>query len=91
MQKENANFCEYWHGNNNAFRPTHKTSGSEAKAKLNALFGHSDDNAPGDSEHGADADAEETTQQVNAEPRLSAEEKAKAELEALFGPPSKKP
>ena len=88
-QKENANFCEYWHGNNNAFKPTHKTSGSEAKAKLNALFGNSDDNAPGDSEHGADA--EETTQQVNAESPLSAEEKAKAELQALFGAPSKKP
>ena len=93
MQKENANFCEYWHGNNNAFKPTHKTSGSEAKAKLNALFGNSDDNAPGDSEHGADADAdaEETNQQVNAESPLSAEEKAKAELQALFGAPSKKP
>ena len=89
MQKENANFCEYWHGNNNAFKPTHKTSGSEAKAKLNALFGNGDDNASGDSEHGADA--EETTQQVNAESPLSAEEKAKAELQALFGAPSKKP
>ena len=89
MQKENANFCEYWHGNNNAFRPTHKTSGSEAKAKLNPLLGNRDDNAADDSEHGADP--EETTQQVNAEPPLSAEEKAKAELEALFGPPSKKP
>ena len=93
MQKENANFCEYWHGNNNAFKPTHQTSGGEAKAKLNALFGNSDDNAPGDSEHGADADAdaEETNQQVNAESPLSAEEKAKAELQALFGAPSKKP
>ena len=89
MQKENANFCEYWHGNNNAFKPTHKTSGSEAKAKLNALFGNSDDNALGDSERRTDA--ENTTQQVNAEHRLSTEEKAKAELEALFGPPSKKP
>lgn len=88
MQKENANFCEYWHGNNNAFKPTHKTSGSEAKAKLEAFFGNSDDNAAGDSEHSADA--EETTSQVNAEP-LSAEEKAKAELQALFGAPSKKP
>ena len=39
----------------------------------------------------ADADAEETTQQVNAESPLSAEEKAKAELQALFGAPSKKP
>jgi hypothetical protein len=89
MQKENANFCEYWHGNTDAFKPTHKKLGHEAKAKLDALFGNGGDNAPGDSEH--DADAEETTQQVNAEPPLSAEEKAKAELEALFGPPSKKP
>ena len=81
MQKENANFCEYWHGNTDAFKPTHKTLGHEAKAKLDALFGNGGDNAAGDSEHGADA--EETTQQVNAEPRLSAEEKAKAELRGL--------
>jgi hypothetical protein len=89
MQKENANFYEYRHGNNNAFRPTHKTSGSEAKAKLNPLLGNSDDNAAGDSEHGADP--EKTTQQVNAEPRLSAEEKAKAGLRALFDAPGKRP
>lgn len=89
MQKENANFCEYWHGNNNAFKPTHKTSGSEAKTKLEALFGNSGDNAADDSEHSANA--EETTQQVNVEAPLSAEEKAKAELQALFGAPSKKP
>ena len=89
MQKENANFCEYWHGNTDAFKPTHKTLGHEAKAKLDALFGYGGDNALGDSERRTDA--ENTTQQVNAEHRLSTEEKAKAELEALFGPPSKKP
>ena len=89
MHKENANFCEYWHGNNNAFKPTRKTSGSEAKAKLDALFGNDRDNAADDSEHSADA--EETTHQVNAEQPLSAEEKAKAELQALFGARSKKP
>ena len=52
-------------------------------------FGNSGDNAADDSEHSANA--EETTQQVNVEAPLSAEEKAKAELQALFGAPSKKP
>ncbi len=68
-------------------RPTRRQA-SEAKAKLDALFGNGGDNAPGDSEH--DADAEETTQQVNAEPRLSAEEKAKAELRGLVWPTEQK-
>lgn len=80
MQKENANFCEYWRGNTNAFKPALKTAGSDAKAKLDALFGCSDDKEADDREERADV-----------ERPLSAEKKAKAELEALFGAPSKKP
>jgi|TARA_B110000971_G_scaffold170635_1_gene175332 hypothetical protein len=84
MQKENANFCEYWHGDHSAFKPTHKTSGSEAKAKLDALFGRNDDKGARGREENADAGAD-------ADQPSSAEEKAKAELQALFGAPNKQP
>ena len=83
-QKENANFCEYWHANIYAFKPAQKTTGSEAKSKLDALFSKE----TGDQE--ANANAEETAQQVDTEQPLSAEEQAKAKLAVLFGAPSKK-
>lgn len=78
VNKENANFCEWFQPNGNAFRGE-SAGAKSAKGKLDALFG-ADEPA---SRTAAGSDACETGDQESEGP-VSREAAAKAELDALF-------
>lgn len=82
IQKTNANFCEFWLADSNAFKPSERTSSGDAKAALDALFGTQEVAA----ESGGNDNADEPSEQP-----LSVEESVKAKLQALFNTPDKKP
>ncbi len=71
LQKENANFCDFYAPKSDAFETSTKTRSSSAKAELDALFGGDD----------GDDDAEEG---VSERAPDSAEDIARKKLDDLF-------
>ncbi|MEM8767662.1 MAG: hypothetical protein AAGE43_09485 [Pseudomonadota bacterium] len=73
--KENANFCDFFQPNRNAFDGARSDRGGAARDKLEALFGASDPEAAA-SEPDAAEESDEGTQ--------TPEEAARAKLDDLF-------
>ena len=82
VEKENANFCEYYKPRHNAYSNKRGTAADAAKARLDALFG-APNNAP-------DTNVDVNLQTPGTSSLQSKEEAAKAALEALFGSSTKK-
>ena len=76
LQKENANFCDFFAPAVGAHDHRTSTRSADARHELDALFG---------SESADDADAVEDARQDAAQQPLSAEEEAKKKLDDLFG------
>ena len=75
LQKENANFCDFFSPTSGAFETKTSTKSDAARNELDALFGANADEAV--DENVEEGDSEEKT--------LSKEEEARKKLDDLFG------
>lgn len=78
VYKDTANFCEYFKPKPNAYDPDQDRASQEAQAELQALFGEE-----GEGETSGDG-SDEVREERDDEP-MSEEERARRELEKLFG------
>jgi hypothetical protein len=80
-QKENANFCEYFKPRPDAYSNQRGVAADSARARLETLFGASNDSTSND---------DSTKTPIPAPPSAQSKETAaKAALDALFGSPKK--
>ena len=77
LQKENANFCDFFAPTAGAHDERTSTKSATAKTELDALFGRSPEQEPG-------ADSDEAPEDKPDQP-LTAEEEARKKLDDLFG------